>query len=85
MGELRIDLARIHTQYLCQVPKRKSTATAMLFTVVATVSLMQASWALFKWALEAWATRRDEDKAMWCRKAVADDAEKGTDHKSRPD
>ena len=47
------------------MPEKKSAATAVLFTVVATMSLMQAAWAIFKWIVEAKIVRGDRD--MWCQ------------------
>ncbi|KAF2664058.1 hypothetical protein BT63DRAFT_418197 [Microthyrium microscopicum] len=51
-GRLETKKASIYTQYTCSVPQAKGVATALLFTLVTTLALLQTSWMIFKWLTE---------------------------------
>jgi hypothetical protein len=76
-GPLGMAQARIFARYVCSVPSRKGTATILLFTLVAIMTIMQTAWLLFKWFAEIAVEVRDQN-AMICegclsRSPFADD------------
>lgn len=67
-GPLGISPSVIYTQYVCQVPKKKTAGSMIVSVFVADVVFLQAVWTLFKFATTSWLERRDPDatKCMGC-------------------
>lgn len=57
--------AYLSTQYLCNVPKMKSTASLIFSVVVADLVFLQALWTLLNWAVTAH-LQRVNSEAMYC-------------------
>jgi hypothetical protein len=58
--------AYISTQYLCNVPKMKSTASLIFSVVIADLVFLQALWTLLNWAVTTH-LQRVNPEAMYCR------------------
>jgi hypothetical protein len=63
-GPLETKNASIYAQYICSVPEAKGAATAFLFTLVATLALLQTAWMIFKWLTEV--AMAHEPMVMYC-------------------
>ncbi|KAF2006656.1 hypothetical protein P154DRAFT_421868 [Amniculicola lignicola CBS 123094] len=63
-GPLATKNASIYAQYVCSVPEAKGVATAFLFTLVATLALLQTAWVIFKWLMEV--AMANDPMAMYC-------------------
>ncbi|KAF2728701.1 hypothetical protein EJ04DRAFT_503614 [Polyplosphaeria fusca] len=67
-GELGTKTARIYAEYICTVPGPRSKGATVAFTLVSTLALFQAAWALFKYFLDlmvTWDTQK-HPRRNWC-------------------
>lgn len=64
-GTLSVTSSVISAQYLCQVPRMRSTSSLLLAVLVANLVFLQTAWQLYKWLCEYFLTHHYSD-ANWC-------------------
>jgi hypothetical protein len=69
-GPLGTTASTIYAQYLCSVPQSRSLMTALLFSLVATMSLMQVAFIVFRW-LAGVVVEAQDSRAMYCSGCIA--------------
>ena len=68
-GPLRTGPSYISTEYLCQVPQRKSTGNLIVSVMVADLVLLQALWQLYKLAVDFFCVRK-KPEAQYCQGCI---------------
>ncbi|CAG8959357.1 hypothetical protein HYFRA_00001255 [Hymenoscyphus fraxineus] len=75
--KLAITPSYIYTQYLCQVPKLKSTGSLLLSLLIADLVFLQAGWLILNW-VATWRLKNKEPSAMYCEKCVTAEQDSST-------
>lgn len=76
-GDLTIIPSVISAQYLCRIPKLKSTGSLFLSILLADLVFLQALWKVLNWITMAWLERSDPHAnfCQGCLKPLAREAE----------
>lgn len=72
-GQLHVRPAVLSTNYICQVPRRKSAASLIVAVVVADYALLQILWLIFVLAVDYFflSKQEDSDYCEGCAKSIA--------------
>jgi len=65
-----VNASVISTQYLCEVPRLKSTGSLIVSVLVADLVFLQALWTIFNWAVTFFLQRRNK-QANHCPECIA--------------
>jgi len=75
-GTLEVTNSTIMQQYLCQIPKRRSTGALVVAILSANLVFLQTVWKCFN-LVTTWFVVKKDKTAMFCENAVMDRVEKG--------
>ncbi|KAK7964394.1 hypothetical protein PG988_011368 [Apiospora saccharicola] len=74
-GPLTVSPSVISAQYICQVPRRRSTVNLLVAVLVADLVFLRTAWTLYNFAAGSWLRRKDAtaDRCRGCLESTEDE------------